>query len=76
MKTKILPLALLGMLMLGGCVEETRVVYREPGAPPPLIIEERGYAPYHGAEWVPGHWAWRHHKWEWIRGHWRHAHYY
>ncbi len=68
MKTKILPLALLAML-LSSCVER-EVVYREHRhRGRAIIVEERGYAPYSGAVWVPGHWR----DGVWIRGHWRHA---
>jgi YXWGXW repeat-containing protein len=76
MKTIVIPLALLAAFAFGGCVEE-RVVYRDRpvGPPPPVIVEERGYAPYVGAVWVSGHWAWQKHHWVWIRGHWRRAYY-
>jgi len=41
------------------------------GAPPPVIVESRGYAPYPGAFWVRGHWVWARGHWRWHRGYWR-----
>ncbi|MDE1921684.1 MAG: YXWGXW repeat-containing protein [Candidatus Omnitrophica bacterium] len=42
-------------------------------APPQPQVEVIGVAPYRGAVWVKGHWAWRPRfgRYVWIRGHWR-----
>ena len=39
-------------------------------APPPLQVEVVGAAPYPGAVWVGGYWAWMHGGYVWIAGHW------
>ena len=53
--------------LLSSCATYVRPV------PPPLQAEVVGAAPYPGAEWVPGHWAWRYRygRYVWIRGHYR-----
>ncbi|EEF62155.1 YXWGXW repeat-containing protein [Pedosphaera parvula] len=58
--------------VLTGCVTR-EVVVRENAAPPPpaAVVEERGFRPYPTAEWVPGHYIWRHNRWVWVRGFWR-----
>ncbi len=73
-------------IVLAGCVEHETVVerrgpppdayapgpYGPPGAPPPVIVETYGVAPYPGAVWVRGSWFWGNRHWRWHRGHWRH----
>ena len=52
-----------------GCVVATPV----PPAPAP-VVEVASPAPFPGAVWVSGVWAWHpgHRHWEWHHGHWRH----
>lgn len=37
---------------------------------PPARIVEYAPAPRPGLVWVPGFWAWRHHRHVWVGGHW------
>jgi hypothetical protein len=65
----ILPLLMLAstLLVQSGCVVAA------PGPPPPPVVEAYGPAPYPGAVWVSGAWAFHHpeRRWAWHRGHWR-----
>jgi hypothetical protein len=56
--------------ILSGCTTYVRVP-----APPPPQSEVVGVAPYTGAVWVGGHWAWRPRfgRYVWVPGHWRGA---
>jgi hypothetical protein len=72
--SRTLPLILVcGFTLLSGCVTR-EVVVRDDGSvppPPPPAEEIRPFRPYPTAEWVPGHYEWRHHRWVWMHGHWR-----
>ena len=56
--------------LLSGCTTYVRVP-----PPPPPQAEVVGAAPFYGAVWVGGHWAWRPRlgTYRWVPGHWRGA---
>jgi hypothetical protein len=58
--------------LLSSC---TYYVRNSPPPPPPPQAEIVGVAPYQGAVWVGGHWAWRPRlgTYVWVPGHWRMA---
>lgn len=44
-----------------------------PMAPPPLVAESYGVAPWPGALWINGYWSWSGHRHVWTPGRWEHA---
>lgn len=81
----LLATAAAALLMLGGCVVYPNdpyyaapgYAYGAPGpvvvaptAPPPLIVENYGVAPYPGAVWIGGYWSWSGGRHVWTHGHW------
>jgi len=66
----VLGFALLTLLAIG-CTRKV-VIYEQAPAPPPRV-EVYTVAPFKGAVWAPGHWAWkgRYRGWVWRSGHWR-----
>jgi hypothetical protein len=71
------------LLVLGGCVVYPNdAYYGSPGyyaggptvvapmAPPPLIAESYGVAPYPGAIWIGGYWGWSGGRHVWTPGRW------
>ncbi len=59
-------------LLLAGCTITTRTM--RPGVivydPPPPARVSVQMAPYEGAVWVDGYWAWDGGSWYWVDGHW------
>ena len=74
-KKKILS-ALLGSLILGGCVvAPAGRPYRPPVetvyvAPPPPRVESMGPPPMVGAVWIQGYWHWSGSRHDWVPGRW------
>ena len=68
-------LLLLPIALFSACAPVV-VVHDHRPPPPPLRVEVIGVAPYSGAHWVRGHWAWRRGEYVWIPGHWSHPGYY
>jgi len=60
---------LFGSIMLSGGPAAGQTVIYAPGPPPAVRVEPRPAAPYYGAIWVGGHWAWQG-RWVWIPGYW------
>jgi hypothetical protein len=76
-------LAVVAAGLLSGCVIRARTrpvgvyyttgseVYVTQAMPPPRVEVVPTAAPYGGAVWVNGHWAWSGHGWVWTGGNWQ-----
>jgi hypothetical protein len=68
---------LIGLTMAGCTVYEepppntVTVVPNSAPPPPPPQVEVIGVAPYPGAIWCGGHYAWQPRGWVWVGGYWR-----
>lgn len=69
------------LLTLGGCVVYPTDPYYgygygpgvvAPAAPPPVVAESYGVAPYPGALWIGGYWSWSGGRHVWTPGRWEH----
>lgn len=67
-------MVLMVSLLMLTLVESGCVVAAGPPPPPEPVAEYYGPAPYEGAVWVQGNWAWHpeHRRYEWHHGEWRH----
>jgi hypothetical protein len=68
---KFLKLMIVAALLWSGAAQAQYVPgVRVEVAPPPLRVEQRGFAPSPNHIWINGHWAWRYGRHEWVGGHW------
>jgi hypothetical protein len=76
-------LAVGALAVLGGCAVYPDPYYGgnpyygstgvvAPYAPPPLVAETYGVAPYPGAVWIGGYWSWSGGRHAWTPGRWEH----
>ena len=76
--TSIRILAAAALFALGGCAVYPNEPYYygggpevyAPMAPPPLMAETYGVAPYPGALWIGGYWGWSGGRHVWTPGRW------
>jgi len=42
-------------------------------APPAVVVEDQGTAPYSDATWIPGYYTYSNGNYTWVKGHWDHT---
>jgi|SRR5215813_7252617 len=67
--------AMVAPIVIGGCYAHSRAYDYDDGyytvyAPPALIYEQEGPAPYAGGVWINGYWGWNDNQYVWRHGYW------